>query len=581
MSESGFHRPRRAFARDTDPEGPIADDDTPVSAASAARRGQDVEASDLPGDATGADQPSAPHGFNPFARPGSEAATGAPPTPQPLVPAPAPVLPVRDSEAVETTGSGRRMGGLADGPAPAPRRSAVSSGTPPESGSEAQSDEATTSGEQQQTWIQHHRRTLLIFVVGALVVALLVVFGSFLAGRNTAPTTPPPPAATPSPSPSESPVPAVSSEDLITLDDANAMVDGASWTIARTAETREEAEGRPACLGAAPDDVNPTETFQRLIGTSQGDALAALHQVDLYADEEAAQRVQSERVESLSQCNEVQAHIVSASDVTGLGDEVTQLTVSYQDEQEAVHTVLLVRTGRALSMLDVTRNDQAVPVEGAVAGLVRSLGEICEPVDGTCPTTPEVSPAVPPAVDPEGWLITADLPRIRPGYGRWTATDPAELTSQGMGCENLTLATEPGPIQRQQRTYLLTQDEATPTTFGIDEMVFDFEDNVAARVFTSKLIGSLLSCKDRRATAEVTDLGAVNGTGADGVAVSASMITIDQATSDDSAVKYQLVVAIADTRVSYLLTSVTDDYLFTADQQKEIALRVAQRNSQG
>jgi len=427
--------------------------------------------------------------------------------------------------------------------------------------------------------VQHHRKTLFIFVIGVLVVALLVVLGAFLAGRGTAPS--PAPVTSPTPSTSVSLAPAVSGEDLITIDDANAIVDGASWDIARTAENREEATDRPACIDDDLADVNPTDTFQRSIGTSQDDTLAALNQVDLYADEESAQRVQTERVQSLSQCDQTQAYIVAASSVTGLGDEVTQLTVSYQEEQEAVHTVLLVRTGRALSMLDVTRNDEAVPVEGAVAGLERSLGEICRRVDGTCPSSPAVSPAVPPPVDPEGWLITGDLPRIRPGYGRWVPTDPEEITSQGMGCENLPLATEPGPIERQQRTYLLTQDEETPSGFGMDEMVFDFEDNASARVFTSKLIGSLLSCKDRRETAAVTDLGAVNGTGADAVAVSASMISIDLATADDAAVNYQLVVAIADTRVSYLLTSVTDDYSFTADQQKEIALRVAQRNSQG
>lgn len=574
MSESGFNRPRRAFAHDTDSEKPIADDDTPVSAASAARRGADPEASDSPVDAPDSGEAEASQPSNPFARPGSEAAAAGAPDSKPLVPAPAPVMPSRDAEDVETTGSGRRMAGVAEGPAPEPRRSAVSSATPPEQPAQ----EAPAPDAEPASWVQHHRKTLLIFIIGALVVALLVVLGSFFAGRGT--TTP---STTPSPTPSTSVsmVPPVTGEDLITLDDANAVVDGATWDIARTAETREEAEGRPACIGAGPDDVNPTDTFQRLIGTSQDDALAALHQIDLYADESAAQQVQAVRVQSLIKCDEIQAHILASSTITGLGDEVTQLTVSYQEEQEAVHTVLLVRTGRALSMLDVTRVTEAVPVEGAVAGLERSLGEICGRVDGTCPASPAVTAAVPPPVEPEGWLITADLPRIRPGYGRWLPTEPAELTSAGMGCENLPLATEPGPTARQQRTYLLSQDDQTPKSFGMDEMVFDFEDNAAAQAFTTKLIDNLKSCKDRRETAVVSDLGVVEGTGADGVAVSASVLDIDLATSDDDAVKYQLVVAIADTRVSYLLTSVTDDYLFTEDQQKELALRVAQRNSQG
>ncbi len=576
MSESGFNRPRRAFARNTDSEKPIADDDTPVSAASAARRGTDLEASDLPGDDTGSDQQGTPESSNPFARPGSEAAAGEAPRSEPLVPAPAPVMPPRDGEDTDTTGSGWQTDGIAEGAAPEPRRSAVSSATPPES----QADGGATATAAPQTWVQHHRKALLLFVVAVLVVALLVALGAFLAGRGSrSPSDPVAPS--PSPSTTVSAVPAVSVDDLISAKDANAIVPDASWAVVDTFVTREDAADRPACIGEGLSDVNPVDTFQRTIGTSQDDRLAVLHQVDLYATEVAAQRVQEERVQSLVKCDAVQAHIKSSSTVTGLGDEVTQLTVSFQDEQEAVHTVLLVRTGRALSMLDVTRNDSAVPVDAAVAGLVRSLGDICDRVDGMCPSSPAVVEAVPPAAEPEGWLIAADLPRIRPGYGRWTPTDPTDITSPGMGCENIPLATEPGPTARQQRKYLMTQDDATPTTFGIDEMVFDFEDNVGARVFTDKLITNLLSCKDRVKTAEVTDLGAMNGTGKDGTAVSARLIVIEQAVSDDAAVRYQLAVAIADTRVSYLLTSVTNDYQFTGDQIKYLALRMAERNSQG
>lgn len=472
------------------------------------------------------------------------------------------------------------MGETADGPTPAPRRSAVSSATPPEQEKAA----TATNGSSPSSWVEHHKKTLVTWGIGALVAALLIAFGFYLAGRNgtdgnATPSTAP---ATVSPSTSVSEVAAVTGQDLLTVDDAESIVPGASWTIAHTAQSRDDLRGQVLCVGSDPAQVNPTDTFQRTMGTSEDDKLAALHQVDVYANAGAARQVQIERAKSLAACSEVPARIISASSITGLGDDVTQITVALEEEEDtAYHTVLLVRTGRALTMLDVTRNGQAVDAEAAVAGLQRSLSDVCERVDGMCPSDPTVTATVPPPVDPEGWLIESDLPRIRGGYGRWTATDPADITSQGMGCENMTLATEPGPTARQQRTYLLTQDDATPETFGIDEMVFNFDDNPSARAFTTKLVDSLLSCKDRTPTAKVTDDGAVNGTGADDVAVSARMITIDQATSDDASVRYQLVVAIGDTRVSYLLATVTDDYQFSEGKLKSLALRTAQRNSQG
>ncbi|RMB58390.1 hypothetical protein [Tessaracoccus antarcticus] len=512
---------------------------------------------------------------NPFARPGSDSSTA--PAPPPLVPAPGPVMPVRDLDGAESFASGRRMGAVADGPTPAPRRSAVSSATPPERDNEAQ----TTSGEQSPSWVMHHRRTLILWVVGALVAALLIVTGFYFAGRRSAePTTSPIPPTSASPSTSTSPVPEVTSEDLLTVKDADKIVDGASWVVVDTAETKAAATRRAACLGADLPDVNPTETFQRALGTTQDDQLAAMHQMDVYANAGAARQVQTQRTAALAKCSDVPAFIVSASTITGLGDDVTQVTVSFQNDPAEFHTVLLVRTGRALTMLDVARNGKAVDVEGVATSLLRSLKDVCSRVDGRCPANPVVAAAVPPPTEPRGWLIASDLERLRAGYGRWTVTEPADVTSPGMGCENLPLATEPGPTNRAQRTYLLTQDDSTPDTFGMDEMVFDFEDNAKTRAFTTKLINNLLSCKDRVLTAKVTDGGAVNGVGVDGVAVSARMITIDQAISDNSSVRYQLVVSIADNRASYLLASVTNDYQFSADQAKLLAMRSAQRLSQ-
>lgn len=586
MPESGFHRPRRAFAHDTDSDEPIAADDTSAPSAGTARRGVESQTTQpvgepvgdvTQGDATEVGGETPTQYENPFARPGSDSVAAGPAPVEHLVPAPAPVLPARDFESLEDSGTGRRMGGMADGPTPEPRRSAVSSTTPPERDA---TPVPPVTGEQ-QSWLEHHRRTLLIWGIGALVAALLVVFGFYVAGRQVTGNNSPSPSPSPSPSTSVSAVPPVTEQDLITVADADKIVPGASWAITKTTETSAEAKQRITCLSTYVSDVNPTDSFQRAMGSSQDDKLAALHQVDIYANASAAREVQTARMRILAACDEVPAHIESATTITGLADDVTQITVSVQNDPIAFHTVLLVRTGRALTMLDVTRNGGAVDAAGAADALVRSLGDMCSRVDGMCPATPAATAAVPPPVPPEGWLTASDLPRLRPGYGRWTVTEPADITSQGMGCENLPLATEPGPTGRAQRTYLITQDDSTPETFGIDEIALDFTDNTAANAFTTKLINSLLSCKDRLLTAKVTDGGSVSGAGADGVAVAARMITIDQAISDTSTVRYQLVVAIANGRVSYLLATVTDTYQFSESQLTDLALRTAQRNSQG
>lgn len=582
MSGSGSSRPRRAFGQDTDSETPIGDDDTPVTPTRAARRGADPEADETTGtsEATPAEpgtHTSTSRTVNPFARPGSTASADEAPAGNSLVPAPISAVPAPDSASQDS--GGWRTSTDSGNPSPKPRRSAVSSTTPPEQEWTDTGAEAPES----DSWVTHHRRTLLIWIIGALVVALMVVLGTFLATRKTSTDPSSSPSQSASPSPSVSAVPAVSVDDLVTLEDAEAVLAGATWTITTTAETKEEATLKPACLGADVADVNPTDTFQRTIGTSDENLLAVFHQVDLYATAEAAQAVQSDRATNLAQCDERQALILGSSVVTGLGDETAQLTVAYQDEPLVLHTVVLVRTGRALTMFDATQSLEGVPVESVIAGLRRSLDAMCSRVDGTCPTEPTVAATVPPPVDPIGWLIPADLPRIRPGYGQWVAKDPlpSELTATGMGCENLPLATEPGPTQRQQRTYLITQDDTTPGSFGLDEMVFTFPDNATAVAFSDKLTTALLTCTERNNTAKVTDLGTIEGTGAAEIPVTGRIISIDQSISDTEVVQYQLAVNVADARVSYLLATVTSDYSFSLEQQQSVALRSAQRLSQG
>lgn len=613
MSESGSNRPRRAAASEPqDLREPNAADDTPAPGVSPARRGAPAEVGspatpdEPPLDGHEAvDAEDSPPIFrsspvNPFARPGSASAG---------VPVSEPVLPPSDFEDLDAPTEGRRISGLTPAafgdPAPAPRRSAVSSITPPEDemipapaaltgGGDGPDGTHTPGGPGGSggtggnggsgSWFEHHRRTILIWVVGAIVAALVIVLGAYLITRTTTGTespTPTVPTQSPSPSESSSPVPDASVENLMTVADAELVVADASWVEIDTAEDRAEAVANAACLSSERDDVNPTQTFQRTLGTSDDDMLAAMHQVDVYANVEAATQVQAQRVANLAACDEVPARIIGSLAVHGLADEAQQLTIAYENDPTQFHTVLLLRNGRALTIVDVTRDGSPVPAQQVSAGVERSIAEMCERTDGACPSTASFGETVPPPSPPEGWLITADLPRITPGTGAWTASEPGELTSQGMNCENLPLATEPGPTARLQRTYLLTQDAAAPAGFGMDEMVFEFETPEAAGAFVTKLGNNIATCKDRVLTATVTELPGISGVGADNAALSARSFLVQQATSDDTSVLYQLSVVVTGQKVAYLLTTVTEDFRFSDEQFAGVVRRVGERLTQG
>ena len=367
----------------------------------------------------------------------------------------------------------------------------------------------------------------------------------------------------------------------MSLEDAEKIDPDATWAIAETHEQKSADMLRVACLSSADEDVNTLWTLQRAFGTNDNDKLAALHQIDVFASEEVASQVQEQRAAAMASCDEVPMHIVSSSKISNLADDVLQITVALEDDPADLHTLVLARTGSAITMVDVVRNSKAVGVEAVTDAVVRSLSEFCEAVDGTCPDGPEVKKSIPPPTEPEGWLQTADFPRITAGAGLWTATEPTKLDSKGMGCEDMTLSSASDAQEREQRTYLLTQDDNTPSTFGVDEMIFTFDKADDAKSFADKLGGNLANCKDKLLNAKVSADSKFDGKGADDVEFNGRTMTIKLDTSSDDAVLYQLAVSRVDKQVSYLLTSVTDDYKFDeAKQFQALAQRAAQRQSQ-
>lgn len=485
---------------------------------------------------------------------------GASPQPDPVTPIPPPVFP-------------RSAGDHSDESGPAPRRSAMSSQTPPgpdHGPAPARDVDRRAIGSSLAKW-----------AVGGLVGAVAVGSIAFVVARGDGePATPAGPSASPSVSASPS-APAVTTASLVTGEDLSAFASAEAWAVTATSEAVADHEGRVACLSTENPVQNPTTSLQRTLATSADDQLAALHRIDVYASEAAAEQMFSARTAALSSCDEVPARIVSASDVTGLGDRAFQLTVAFENQPTLFHTVLMTRVGSAVQTLDVARTGSPVDSQEPAGALARPQTELCDAEGVACTVEPEVSGAVVPLVEPAGWLIPSDLPRIRPGSGRWTASDPTDLTSQGMGCENMTLATEPGPTRREQATYLMTQDDRAPATFGMDELMFKFRNAEDADAFVKKLGLAIAQCGDRVNTAKVNELSKVDGTGADGTEVNTRLFSVKQATTDEDEVPYQLILSVAGDKVVYSIVTVTDDYRFTEAQLKDVGLRVGVRASQG
>lgn len=418
----------------------------------------------------------------------------------------------------------------------------------------------------------------LVWAIGTLVVALIVMGGVYLASRNPAAD----PSGTQSPT-SVSTTPSQSNRELteanlITPEQASTVVPDAKWSVAKTL-TSFSGEGT-ACMPVVMGAVKPTKATLRTLNSSTATKTAALHLLEQFSTPEDAQAQFAERMAKLASCELVPALIVSAGTVTGLGDEAMQITVALQEATTQYHTVILVRTGSALNVLGFANNDAPIAADAVLGAASSVVASQCSIAGGTCPASPALKPGPPPPTGVKGWLAESDLPRITPGSGRWTATDPRAIDFQGTGCENLAIGSVSGPTERAQVTYVLSQDAASPPQFGVDEFLFTFPNAADAAAFAARLRDNIGGCTSRAETATVADAKTAELPLDAGKSVGSGW-TITLATGS-TPVQFQVGVGYAEgsPHVAYLVANSTAAFKFTPDQVAQFAARAGQRSTQ-
>jgi hypothetical protein len=408
-------------------------------------------------------------------------------------------------------------------------------------------------------------RPALIIIASVAAVALLVSAGVWLLTLRSGAS---------SGTPSNSAI-APALDPLLTAADLGTL-GGLTW--ADSTETADPA--RPICVAATPAGLAESRTSSRKLTATNSQVASVVQIVNTYADAAAATTAYTARLTQAATCKDPTALISGASAVTGLADASDALRYVVQDQQDQFHTLLLSRTGRAVSVVDVTTSDAAVPVNDLAQVTKLALNRQCGGELGTCPGNVVTTTVPPPPGEPKGWLVEADLPRITPGSGRWGATDPfTTLAIPGSQCEAIDLETVPGTAGAGQRTLLLADDTSAPTGFGVDMVAYTFGNARDASALADKLVKNIGKCPDRAPTASVADGPAAKGTAQAGAKIAGSTFLITQKT-ETTTVVYRVAVLTVGTRVVYLLGNPSTKFDFSDAQWKAIAVRAGQRATQ-
>ncbi len=405
-----------------------------------------------------------------------------------------------------------------------------------------------------------------LIVIAAVAAVVLVVAGVVwaLTLRSTAS----------SGGPSESGT-AAAQDPFLTASDLGAL-GGTTWV-----DSNGNPDGlRPLCLPATADGLPAAQRSpsKKLTG-STSPASTVVQAIDTYADDAGATRAYAARLVQAGTCTDTIALISGANTISGLADSAQVIRLTVQEQTDQFHSLLISRTGRSVSLIDVA-TATAVPASDLANVAAAALSRGCGGQLGTCPGSISVATSLPPAGNPIGWLVPADLPRITAGAGRWGATEPkTTLDVVGSLCEAINLKTVSGTKSVGQRTLLMADDSNAPQGFGVDQVVYTFADSKGVATLATKLDKNLTACPDRTPTASVKEGPAVKGTGANQAKISGSTYMVTQKTGTDTVV-FRVAVLSVDTRLVYLLANPSTTFDFSDSDWAKVAVRAGQRASQ-
>lgn len=570
MTDSGPVRPRRALA-------PLPDD---VDASpSIGRRGLRAFPADPDPEPADLDTQV----LRRVILPGSPASPAGPPAPSRVwTPSPVPPRPVLPGSSTLPGSAGRRFSSDSPVDRPyVPRRSASSVASPPEdvflptprpaAPARPPADPTPLRAEPSRSRARAHsrrsgKRALVVLGGVAAITGLVIGGASWLAPKSPAALIPPATTASPSLDP------LLGASDL-------ARLGTTSWVTVAAAPGG--GDGNPVCLPTTETMPTADRTDRRVLHSEDADIDYVNHVVDSYPDQAAAVQAYQQRMLQSGSCADTDALIVSTDTVTGLADSAFVTRIQVQGETTENHTVLVSRTGRNLSVIDISAADPVLPADVAAVA-AQPLARLCSGGQGICPTRPALVASVPAAGQHPGWLVEADLPRVTPGVGRWAASRPdSKLTIVGSQCEAVALKQVEGVTASAQRTLLLADDPAAPpTVFGVDQVVYTFPDAKAAKSFADKTADNITNCAERTPTATIEKGPTVKGEGAEAIAYSGKSFLVTQDTGTAKSVLYRVGVVRVGQRVAYLLANPSTDFDFSDDQWRAILQRTGERVSQ-
>lgn len=408
---------------------------------------------------------------------------------------------------------------------------------------------------------RRRRRGVALWLgVAAVVIALGVIVAAVVFLRPKDSTGATGGTGTPSNTTSAPPMTRVS---LLTADDL-VQGQGGTWVEATTRSVT-TCLPKPSGQSTSAQTINFTSSWQN--GT-------AFHQVELFPSQELAAEAFVSARASLGGCG-VQdlTYLANGWEISNLGEQAVGDSYVLQSATPVHHTVLLIRSGRLLNVLDLGRDRTAVTGEQALKSAWALLNHQTKDAGaGKFPgTTPLIAISQPAAGPTPGELVPADFPQIPGAGGTWSSYPNAK---DEVGAK--TLCDETAVSKTPNVKIRLNQGWQPPGEhIWLESFALDFPTNAAASNFYSTLRTNFAKCESRYNNVDVTALRQVSVPTVLGTATG-GWIKI-QFTDGNKGRAVQAVL-LAGNRVTYVEGNVNKTGAWPSDAQLDaIFTRIAKR----
>lgn len=382
--------------------------------------------------------------------------------------------------------------------------------------------------------------------------------------------------------------PVVGVDRLLTAGQVSHLDPDTVWEVARTQEGRDDQAPVAVCLNRpTAEDVAPQTSALRTMTTTAGPEMSLLHESSLYSSNEEAAQVLTHLARQLGGCSTSGAYIAHAENVTGLGNQAltaqVRVTPAVADAEVQFHTILIVRTGTVVNVVDVVAEGDFVDTTQVAETLIPVVNQQCVAAGGYCAQRATVTRMVPPIGDAPGLPVLADIPPLPAMTGRWSAGDVVENPNplpDFTGCERF--ASSSANIEgTAHRTYLVQDDDSIPATYGWDLVVFSTSSAKQASTLVDDVSTSISECGTRQRTAEVSDEQTWSGAGTEQIEIDVTSWVVRQETGADAYIDYRVALIKADNKVAYVFLPLVDgDVNFTDSDWEDLTVRIGQRTTQ-